>query len=284
MMSQILDGKQLSKQIRSDVKVEVASLINQYNKTPHLVVILIGENAASQTYVKMKERACKRAGMRSTVILKDESITEKALIDLIESLNHDDDVHGILLQLPIPKHIDEEKVINCIDPIKDVDGFSNHHVARLNKGLDALVPCTPLGIMELFKAYDIDLEGKRAVVMGRSQIVGKPMAALLLKANATVTITHSRTKDLKAVTNEADILVVAVGKAKMVDASFIKKGAVVIDVGITRIDGKLYGDVDFESAKDKASYITPVPGGVGPMTIALLLKNTLKCYRNIMNQ
>ena len=284
MMSQILDGKQLSRKIRNDVKEETASLINQYHKIPHLVVILIGENAASQTYVKMKERACKRAGIRSTVILKDNSITENELIDLIESLNQDEDVHGILLQLPIPKHIDEEKVINCIDPIKDVDGFSNHHVARLNKGLDALVPCTPLGIMELFKAYDINLEGKRAVVMGRSQIVGKPMAALLLKANATVTITHSRTKDLKDVTKEADILVVAVGKAKMVDASFIKKDAVVIDVGISRIDGKLYGDVDFESVKDKASYITPVPGGVGPMTIALLLKNTLKCYKNIMEQ
>lgn len=280
-MAIILDGKQLSKKIKNDVKLETAELINKYDKKPHLVVILIGEDPASETYVRSKEKSSKAAGLESTVIKKDASITEEELISLIQQLNKDDDVHGILLQLPIPKHIDSEKVINLIDPSKDVDGFSNHHVARLNKGLEALVPCTPLGIMEILDAYEIDLEGKHAVVMGRSQIVGKPMASLLLKANATVTVTHSRTKDMKAITKQADILVVAIGKAKMVDASYIKEGAVLIDVGISRIDGKLYGDIDFDSVQDKAGYITPVPGGVGPMTIAMLLKNTLTCYKNI---
>ena len=280
-MATILDGKKLSKKIKSDVKLETTELIKQYKKKPHLVVILIGDDPASETYVRSKEKSSKAAGLASTIIKKDSSITEKELIKLIQSLNDDEDVHGILLQLPIPKHIDGEKVINLIDPSKDVDGFSNHHVARLNKGLDALVPCTPLGIMEILNAYDIDLEGKHAVVMGRSQIVGKPMASLLLKANATVTVTHSRTKDLKSMTRQADILVVAVGKAKMVDASYIKEGAVLIDVGISRIDGKLYGDIDFESVQEKAGYVTPVPGGVGPMTIAMLLKNTLTCYKNI---
>jgi methylenetetrahydrofolate dehydrogenase (NADP+)/methenyltetrahydrofolate cyclohydrolase len=283
-MGKILDGKALSKKIRNEVKVEADELIEKYGQTPHLVVVLVGDDAASETYVNSKERASKKAGIKSTVIKKGSSITENELISIIQGLNEDDDVHGILLQLPIPKHIDSEKVINMIDPLKDVDGFSNHHVARLNKGLDALVPCTPLGIMEMFKAYDIDLEGKHAVVMGRSQIVGKPMASLLLKANATVTVTHSRTKDMKAITKQADVLVVAIGKAKMVDESYIKEGAVLIDVGISRIDGKLYGDIDFEAVKDKAGYITPVPGGVGPMTIAMLLKNTLTCFKNIMNQ
>jgi len=283
-MGKILDGKALSKKIRSNVKEETEKLVEKYKQTPHLVVVLVGDDAASETYVKSKERACKKAGLKSSIIKKDSSITEKELISIIEKLNKDKDVHGILLQLPIPKHIDSEKVINMIDPLKDVDGFSNHHVARLNKGLDALVPCTPLGIMEMFKAYDIELEGKRAVVMGRSQIVGKPMASLLLKANATVTVTHSRTKDMKDITKQADILVVAVGKAKMVDETYIKEDAILIDVGISRIDGKLYGDIDFEAVKDKASYITPVPGGVGPMTIAMLLKNTLTCFKNIMNQ
>lgn len=283
-MAHILDGKKLAKKVKNQVKESVTQLVDKYKVTPHLVVILIGDDPASETYVKSKEKTSKSLGLKSTVIKKDSSITEEELIDLIVSLNEDDDVHGILLQLPIPKHIDEEKVINLIDPLKDVDGFSNHHVARLNKGLDALVPCTPLGIMEIFKEYDIDLEGKYAVVMGRSQIVGKPMASLLLKENATVTITHSRTKHMKNITKQADILVVAVGKAKMVDETYIKEGAVLIDVGISRIDGKLYGDIDFESVQDKASYITPVPGGVGPMTIAMLMKNTLKCYENIMNQ
>ena len=283
-MSIILDGKVLSKKIKSQVKEETTELVKRYKKTPHLVVILIGDDPASETYVKSKERSSKRAGLRSTVIKKDKSISEEELISIIKDLNKDEDVHGILLQLPIPKHMDSEKIINMIDPLKDVDGFSNHHVARLNKGLEALVPCTPLGIMEIFKEYNIDLQGKHAVVMGRSQIVGKPMASLLLKENATVTVTHSKTKDMKSITKQADILVVAIGKAKMVDDSYIKEGAVLIDVGISKIDGKLYGDIDFESVKEKAGYITPVPGGVGPMTIAMLLKNTLTCFKNIMKQ
>ena len=283
-MSHILDGKALSKKIKNEVKLEVNNLVEKYGKKPHLVVILIGDNPASETYVASKERSSKAVGIESTVINKDSSISESELIDVIENLNQDNDVHGILLQLPIPKHIDEEKVINLIDPRKDVDGFSNYHVARLNKGLDALVPCTPLGIMELLKEYQINPEGKHAVVMGRSQIVGKPMASLLLKANATVTVTHSRTKDMKSITKQADILVVAIGKAKMVDESYIKDGAILIDVGISRVDGLLYGDIDFESVKNKASYITPVPGGVGPMTIAMLMKNTLTCFKNIMNE
>lgn len=281
-MSIILDGKELSKRIRLEVKNETETLVQKYGKAPHLVVILIGDNPASQSYVKMKERACEKAGIRSTVIRRDSSITENELINIIYALNEDIDVQAILLQLPIPKHINEEKVINLIDPLKDVDGFTNDHVGRLNKGLDALVPCTPLGVMSLLKAYDIQLEGKNAVVMGRSQIVGKPMASLLLKENATVTITHSKTEDLSAITNQADILVVAIGKPKMIDASYVKEDAVVIDVGISRVDGKISGDVDFESVKDKVKYITPVPGGVGPMTIATLLKNTLKCYKNIV--
>ncbi|MCF7923929.1 MAG: bifunctional methylenetetrahydrofolate dehydrogenase/methenyltetrahydrofolate cyclohydrolase FolD [Candidatus Izimaplasma sp.] len=281
-MGKILDGKALAKKIRSKVKTETAELVEKYNLIPHLAVILIGNDPASETYVASKERASKRAGIKSTIIKKSPDISEKKLIKIIEELNQDNSVHGILLQLPIPKHIDSEKVINMIDPKKDVDGFSNYHVARLNKGLDALVPCTPLGIMEILSEYNINPEGKHAVVMGRSQIVGKPMASLLLKANATVTITHSRTKDLTSITKQADILVVAVGKAKMIDKKYIKPGAVLIDVGISRIDGKLYGDIDFENVKEEAGYITPVPGGVGPMTIAMLLQNTLKCYKNIV--
>lgn len=283
-MGVILDGKQTSKKIKKDGKEEINVLFSKYKKTPHLVVVLIGNDPASETYVSSKEKTSKDLGMRSTVIKKDDDITEDELIQLINDLNKDDDVHGILLQLPIPKHIDEEKVINMIDPKKDVDGFSNHHVARLNKGLDALVPCTPLGIMTLLKEYQIKVDGKHAVVMGRSQIVGKPIASLLLKENATVTVTHSHTKDIKSITKQADILVVAIGKANLVDASYIKDGAVLIDVGISRIDGKLYGDINFDSVKDKAGYITPVPGGVGPMTIAMLMKNTLKAFKESMTE
>jgi len=281
-MSVILDGKQLSNTIKQKVKSEVELLVKEHGKSPHLVVILVGENPASETYVRAKEKACRRVGIRSTVIKQPDTITQEALVQLIHRLNQDEDVHGILLQLPIPKHIDEEVVINLIDPAKDVDGFTNEHVARLHKGLDAFVPCTPLGVMALLEAYQIDLAGKHAVVMGRSQIVGKPMASLLLKANATVTMTHSKTVDIKDITKQADILVVAVGKAKMVDASYIKQGAVVIDVGISKVDGKLSGDVDFDAVKEVASYITPVPGGVGPMTIAELLNNTVKAFKQII--
>ena len=277
----ILDGKQLSLKIRKQVKEKTMKLIEKYNKKPHLVVILIGENPASQSYVRSKERACIKAGFESTIIKKDIDITESELIDIIENLNNDDNVHGILLQLPIPKHIDEDKVLNLINPSKDVDGFHNINIAKLNKGQDALVPCTPLGITKILEEYSIDPTGKHCVIIGRSQIVGKPMAALMLKRNSTVTICHSKTKDIRDITKQADILIVAIGRAHMVDETYVKAGAVVIDVGINRVDGVLVGDVNFDKVKDIAGNITPVPGGVGPMTIACLLENTLTCYETI---
>ena len=280
-MSTILDGKVLALKLRRNIKVETTDLISEFNKQPHLVVILVGENPASESYVRSKERACIRAGMKSTLIRKNASIKEAELIDIIENLNKDESVHGILLQLPIPKHINEDKVINLITPLKDVDGFCNENVARLNKGQSALVPCTPLGITKILEEYNIDPTGKHCVIIGRSQIVGKPMAALMLKRNATVTVCHSRTKNIRELTKQADILIVAIGRANMVDASYVKPGAVVIDVGINRVDGKLTGDVAFDDVKDIAGYITPVPGGVGPMTIACLLDNTLTCFKKI---
>jgi methylenetetrahydrofolate dehydrogenase (NADP+)/methenyltetrahydrofolate cyclohydrolase len=239
---------------------------------------LVGADPASETYVRFKEKACNQVGMKSTVINKPADITESELIDAIKALNEDNSVHGILLQLPIPKHIDSEKVINMIDPSKDVDGFSNENVAKLVKNQDTLVPCTPLGITRLLDEYDIKSEGEHCVIVGRSQIVGKPMAQLMLQRNATVTVCHSRTKNLKEITKQADILIAAVGRAHMIDESFIKDRATVIDVGVSRVDGKIQGDVDFDNVYEKAGYITPMPGGTGPMTIACLLENTLKCY------
>ena len=280
-MAIILDGKKLSLKIREEIKTETESLINKYNKQPHLVVILVGENPASQSYVKSKERACIKAGIKSTIIRRDNDILESELIEIIENLNSDDSVHGILLQLPIPKHLDEDKIINLISPKKDVDGFCNINVAKLNKGQDALVPCTPLGITKILEEYEIDPKGKHCVIIGRSQIVGKPMAALMLKRNATVTICHSKTTDMKSISKQADILIVAIGRANMIDASYIKPGATVIDVGINRVDEKIIGDVLFEEAEKVAGFITPVPGGVGPMTIACLLDNTLTCFKRI---
>lgn len=280
-MSTILDGKQLALKLRKEIKLETTKLVEEFNKQPHLVVILVGENPASQSYVRSKERACVKAGMKSTVIRMDNSIEEDELIQVIKKLNNDDTVHGILLQLPIPKHMNEDKIINLINPLKDVDGFVNENVAKLNKGQKSSVPCTPLGITKILEEYNIDPTGKHCVIIGRSQIVGKPMAALMLKRNSTVTICHSRTKNIKDITKQADILIVAIGRANMVDETYVKPGAVVIDVGINRVDGILTGDVDFESVKDVAGYITPVPGGVGPMTIACLLDNTLTCFKEI---
>ena len=277
----ILDGKRLSLKIRDHVREETKELIIKYNKKPHLVVILIGEDPASQSYVKSKERACLKAGFESTIIRESNDISEANLIDIIQRLNNDESVHGILLQLPIPKHIDEDKVLNLISPLKDVDGFNNINIAKLNKGQDALVPCTPLGITKILEEYSIDPSGKHCVIIGRSQIVGKPMAALMLKRNSTVTICHSKTKNIREITKQADILIVAIGRAHMVDETYVKKGAVVIDVGINRVDGILVGDVDFDKVKEIAEYITPVPGGVGPMTIACLLENTIECYKSI---
>jgi methylenetetrahydrofolate dehydrogenase (NADP+)/methenyltetrahydrofolate cyclohydrolase len=277
----IIDGKALSKEIRKDVKKKVETLTEKYGKSPHLVVVLVGENPASETYVRMKHRACERAGIRSTAINKDASITEKELLELVENLNNDPDVHGILVQLPLPDHIDANKVINTIEYHKDVDGFHPMNIAALQIGTKGIVSATPKGIMTLLEHTGIDIEGKQALVIGRSNIVGKPVAQLLLNKNATVTIAHSRTRNLEHLAREADILVAAVGRPKMVTGDMIKEGATVIDVGVNRVEDKLIGDVDFESAKEKAAHITPVPGGVGPMTIASLLQNTLECFETL---
>lgn len=281
-MGNILDGSALAKKMRAEIKIETEKYINKYHVQPHLAVILVGADPASETYVKFKEKACNQVGMKSTVINKPSDITERELLEIIAELNNDPLVHGILLQLPIPDHIDLEKVVNAISPEKDVDGFANENVAKLSKNQDALVPCTPLGIIRLLEEYKIKTEGEHCVILGRSQIVGKPMAQLMLQKNSTVTICHSRSKNLPELAKQADILIAAVGKAHMVDETFVKEGAVVIDVGVSRIDGVIYGDVNFDKVKDKASYITPMPGGTGPMTIACLLENTLKCYLNLV--
>lgn len=241
---------------------------------PHLAVVLVGENPASQVYVRNKENACAKAGMRSTLVRLDESCTQEALEEAVRALNADASVHGILVQLPLPAHLDEARVLALIDPDKDVDGFHAVNAGRLMNGQPGFVPCTPLGVMKLLDAYDIPVRGKRAVVIGRSSIVGKPMAMLLLAADATVTICHSKTENLREITRQADILVAAVGRANFVTADMVKPGAAVIDVGINRVDGKLTGDVD-AAAAEAAGWLTPVPGGVGQMTIAMLLANTL---------
>lgn len=277
-MSNIISGKELSKEIRAQVKERVTEIKEKYNRVPHLVVILVGEDPASLSYVTAKERACLKAGMKSTLMRKDETITEDELLSIINNLNNDADVHGILVQLPLPKHIDENKVINAIQKEKDVDGFHPLNVAAVHLGEKGILPATPKGIMTMLKSTGVELKGKSALVIGRSNIVGKPVAMLLLKEHATVTIAHSRTTNIKELALKADILVAAVGRAKMVTADMIKEGAVVIDVGVNRLDDKLVGDVDFEGAKEKAAFITPVPGGVGPMTIASLLENTVECF------
>ena len=280
-MAILLDGKQVALTLREKVKTDTAILIEKYKKQPHLVVVLVGEDPASQSYVRSKERACIKAGMKSTIIRLEDDVQEEELAQVINNLNLDDSVHGILLQLPIPKHIHEDRIINLINSKKDVDGFHNENIAKLNKGQDSLVPCTPLGITKILEHYNLETVGKHCVIIGRSQIVGKPMAALMLQRNSTVTICHSKTKKMREITKQADILIVAIGRAEMVDSSYIKPGAVVIDVGINRVDGKLTGDVLFDDAAKVAGYITPVPGGVGPMTIACLLENTLKCFLQI---
>ncbi len=280
----IIDGKALSKEIRKDVKKQVASLTEKYGKSPHLVVVLVGENPASETYVRMKHRACERAGIRSTAINKSSAISEKELLDTIINLNEDPDVHGILVQLPLPEHIDANKVINTIEYKKDVDGFHPMNIAALQIGTQGIVSATPKGIMTLLEHTGIEIEGKQALVIGRSNIVGKPVAQLLLNKNATVTIAHSRTRNLEELSRDADILIAAVGRPKMVTGDMIKEGATVIDVGVNRVEDKLIGDVDFESAKEKAAHITPVPGGVGPMTIASLLQNTLECFEALQKE
>ena len=282
-MAIILDGKLTSQKVRERIKKEVDSLEKNARK-PGLAVIIVGDDPASHVYVRNKKKGCEEVGFVSREYALKEETTEEELISLVEELNNDNEIDGILVQLPLPKHLDDKKVIEHIDPSKDVDAFSYHNVGRITVGDYDFLPCTPAGVMELLKEYNIDVTGKNAVVVGRSNIVGKPQALLLLQANATVTVAHSKTKNLAEVTKSADILVVAIGKAKFVTADMVKEGAVVIDVGMDRDEnGKLCGDVDFESVKDKASYITPVPGGVGPMTITELLKNTLTSYKRRNN-
>ena len=274
-MYQILDGKKVSQKVKDELKIKVAEL-KAGGIEPSLAVIIVGNDSASKVYVANKEKACEYVGIRSEKFALPEETTQEELLELISELNGRKDINGILCQLPLPKHINEETILNSIAVEKDVDAFHPVNVGKIMIGNFDFLPCTPAGVMELLDDAGIDLNGKECVVIGRSNIVGKPQAMLLLHKNATVTICHSRTKDLKEVCKRADVLVVAVGRAKMVDASYIKDGAVVIDVGMDRDEnGKLCGDVDFESACTKASYITPVPGGVGPMTIAMLMKNAV---------
>ena len=274
---QILDGKKLSQKITQQIAKQSAQLKERYGITPGLAVILVGDDPASHTYVKMKAKACKEVGFYSIVHEMPESISQERIEETIILMNQNPNIDGILVQLPLPKHIDTTKILELIDPAKDVDGFHPYNFGRLMQGLDTFAPCTPLGVMELLKEYSIDPKGLDACVVGASNIVGKPMAALLLNAFATVDICHIYTKDLQSHTKKADLLVVGVGKPNLITADMVKDGAIVIDIGINRLeDGRLVGDVDFENVSKKASYITPVPGGVGPMTIAMLLKNTLK--------
>ena len=271
----LIDGKAVSLQVKQQVKQECDKLKTK-GVTPGLAVIIVGDDPASQVYVRNKERACEECGFYSVKYALDADTTQDELNALIDKLNKDEKINGILCQLPLPKHLDDKEVINRIDPIKDVDAFHPVNVGAIMIGDYNFLPCTPAGVMELIRSTGIDVTGKKAVVIGRSNIVGKPMAMLLLHENATVEITHSKTLDLKSITKEADILVAAIGRAKFVTADMVKNGAIVIDVGMNRDEnGKLCGDVDFENVKDKCSFITPVPGGVGPMTISMLMRNTL---------
>ena len=279
----LLNGKELAQKLQQEMTQEVTEL-KKKGLQPGLAVILVGENPASQVYVRNKERAANNIGMYSVVYRLPETTSEADLIAKIEELNHDDKVHGILVQLPLPKHINEDLVLDTIDPAKDVDGFHPMNLGNLFAGKPTMIPCTPAGIMELIKLSGLDLAGKNAVIIGRSNIVGKPMAHLLLQANATVTICHSKTKDLPKVAKQADVLVVAIGRANFVTADFVKEGAVVIDVGINRDENnKLTGDVKFDEVAPLTSYITPVPGGVGPMTITMLMRQTIDAAKRKEN-
>ena len=276
----LLDGKMLSEKIEEEVKVEVAQLVEEKQITPGLAVILVGNDPASATYVASKAKSCKNAGIYSVVHEMPDSITQDELLDTINLMNKNPKLDGILVQLPLPKHIDTTTVLEAIHPLKDVDGFHPYNVGRMVSNLDSFLPATPFGVMRMFEEYGIELSGKNVVVIGSSDIVGKPMASLLINAKATVTVCNSRTKDLKAHTLAADIVVIAVGVPYLLKEDMVKDGAIVIDVGINRLDtGKLVGDADFEGLKNKCSHLTPVPGGVGPMTIAMLLKNTIKAAK-----
>ena len=276
----IIDGKKVSSHIKDNIAAEVKILKNKTGKTPGLAVVLVGDDPASAVYVKNKNKTCKNIGFQSFEHILPENTSEDKLLNLINELNNDDQVNGILVQLPLPSHISSKTILVSINPQKDVDGFHLENVGRLVTGNALFKPCTPAGIIKLLDEYKIEIEGKNAVILGRSNIVGKPVSFLLLERNATVTICHSRTKDLSSITRSADILIAAIGKPNFVSLDMVKNNAVVIDVGINRLDGKLVGDVDFASVSKQASLITPVPGGVGPMTIAMLMENTLQAFKN----
>ncbi len=275
----IIDGKKVSATVKEQIEAEVKELQSKTNKVPGLATVLVGEDPASSVYVRNKNKTCQKLGFKSFEHHLPENTSESELLALVKSLNDNEEVNGILVQLPLPDQIDSEKILEAIDPAKDVDGFHPINVGWMMVGNAPLTPCTPTGIIELLDHYQVGIEGKHAVVVGRSNIVGKPVSILLLHRNATVTICHSRTRDLPAMVKTADIIIAAVGRPRFVTADMVKKGAVVIDVGINRVDGKLVGDVDFENVEPIAALITPVPGGVGPMTIALLMQNTLKAFK-----
>lgn len=284
MVAQIIDGKAIAKKKKEEIAQEVDNL-KKVGITPGLAVILVGNNAASRTYVTSKEKTCKDLGMHSVLIELPETTSEQELLNKIDELNHDEKIHGILVQLPVPAHINETSIIEAISPEKDVDGFHPINIGRMMTGQDTFLPCTPYGVMVMLKEMGIEIAGKHVVVIGRSNIVGKPQGQLFLNEHATVTYCHSKTVDIKSITNQADILVVAIGRANFVTEDFVKPGAVVIDVGMNRnSEGKLCGDVDFAGVKEKAGYITPVPGGVGPMTITMLMYNTLKSAKKVQQK
>ncbi|HIT70337.1 MAG TPA: bifunctional methylenetetrahydrofolate dehydrogenase/methenyltetrahydrofolate cyclohydrolase FolD [Candidatus Scatovivens faecipullorum] len=278
-MSEIINGKELSKKIKKELKEKVKEL-KEKGINPKLAVIMVGDDAGSQVYVRNKSKACEKVGIEFEEYLFDDKLQEKELLQLIEKLNLDDSVHGILLQSPVPKHIDINKAFRTISPDKDVDGFNPINVGNLSIGEDAFISCTPYGIVKMLEEYNIETVGKKAVILGRSNIVGKPMIQCMLNKNSTVTVCHSKTKDIEEEVKRADIVIAAIGKPKFVKAHMVKEGAVVIDVGINRLeDGTICGDVDYDEVSKKASYITPVPGGVGPMTIAMLLSNLVKAAK-----
>ena len=279
----ILSGKELSNILRTNMLEEVNEIKEKYGRAPHLVVILVGDDPASQSYVKGKSKACDEVGITNTTVHLPKDVSENELLRKIVEFNEMAWVDGILVQLPLPEHINQHTVMNTIRPDKDVDGFHPVNVDGLYSGKNCIKPCTPKGIIKLLESADVEIEGKNVVVIGRSNIVGLPVAKMLIDKNATVTICHSRTKNLSEITKNADILIVAIGKPKFITKDMVKAESVVIDVGVNRVDGKLCGDVDYENVKDKVSVITPVPGGVGPMTITCLLENTIECVKNKIN-
>lgn len=278
----VLDGKKISEEIKLELREKVEGFGEKGMKKPGLAVVIVGENKASQIYVKSKIKSCNEIGISSTHISLPEITEEQSLLEEIDKLNNNPDIHGILVQLPLPEHINPQNIIERINPLKDVDCFTAVNIGKIFLGeRKTAYPCTPAGVLELMKRYSIEIEGKNAVIVGRSNIVGKPLSLMLINEGATVTVCNSKTQDIKAITKTADILIAAVGQKNFITEDMVKEGAVVIDVGINRVDGKIYGDVDYDNVEKKASYITPVPGGIGPMTVAMLLKNCVRLYKNI---